>query len=112
MKSKRTLLTALAATATLSLTLAAAPDHPDRPCATLLVSGMASGSGSTIGPDGALYVTEGAGGRVLRVDPHSGHFTTYASGLPKSIVGIGGAMDVAFIDRKAYVLVTLVERLP
>ena len=31
MKSKRTLLTALAATATLSLTLAAAPDHPDRP---------------------------------------------------------------------------------
>ena len=49
MKSKRTLLTALAATATLSLTLAAAPDHPDRPRATLLVSGMASGSGSTGG---------------------------------------------------------------
>ena len=30
------------------------------------------GSGSTIGPDGALYVTDGPGGRVLRVDPQTG----------------------------------------
>ena len=74
----------------------------------LLVSGMASGSGSTIGPHGALYVTEGKAGRVLRVDPKSGDVTTFAEGLPKSIVGIGGAMDVAFIDKTAYVLVTLV----
>ena len=27
------------------------------------------GSGGTIGPDKALYVTDGPGGRVLRVDP-------------------------------------------
>jgi sugar lactone lactonase YvrE len=74
----------------------------------LLVSGMASGSGSTIGPHGALYVTEGKAGRVLRVDPRTGEVTTFAEGLPKSIVGIGGAMDVAFIDKTAYVLVTLV----
>jgi sugar lactone lactonase YvrE len=68
------------------------------------------GSGSTIGPDGALYVTDGKAGRVLRVDPESGAVTTFASGLPPSIaeVGIGGAMDVVFIGRTAYVLVTLV----
>lgn len=78
-------------------------DAPER-----LVSGMASGSGSTVGPRGALYVTEGAAGRVLRVNPKTGDVTTFAAGLPKSIIGIGGAMDVAFIGKTAYVLVTLV----
>ena len=49
------------------------------------------GSGSTVGPDKALYVTDGPGGRVLRVDPETGA-TTFASGLPRAIpeVGIGG----------------------
>src|SRR5206468_8524907 len=51
---------------------------------------------------------EGAAGRISRVDPQSGAVTTFASGLPKSIVGIGGAIDVAFIGETAYVLVTLV----
>ena len=46
--------------------------------------------------------------RYLRVDPQTGDVSTFASGLPKSIIGIGGAMDVAFIGRTAYVLVTLV----
>src|SRR6185503_14767240 len=78
------------------------------PTATLLVSGLASGSGSTIGPGGALFVTEGAVGRVSRVDPTTGAVTTFASGLPPFIVGIGGAMDIAFIGSTAYVLVTLV----
>jgi len=78
------------------------------PTATLLVSGLASGSGSTIGPGGALFVTEGAVGRVSRVDPTTGTVTTFASGLPPFIVGIGGAMDIAFIGSTAYVLVTLV----
>ena len=78
------------------------------PTVTLLVAGLASGSGSTVGPDGALYVTEGAAGRVSRVDPQTGNVTTYASGLPPSIVGIGGAMDVVFKSGTAYVLVTLV----
>jgi hypothetical protein len=78
------------------------------PTATRLVAGLASGSGSTVGPDGALYVTEGAAGRVSRVDPQTGGVTTYASGLPPSIIGFGGAMDVEFIDSTAYVLVTLV----
>jgi sugar lactone lactonase YvrE len=68
------------------------------------------GSGSTIGPDKALYVTDGPGGRVLRVDPETGAVTTFASGLPPAIpdVGIGGAIDVTFVGRTAYVLVTLV----
>ena len=74
----------------------------------LLVSGLKNGSGSAVGPGGALYVTEGAVGRVSRVDPDTGAVTTFASGLPPSIVGIGGAMDVAFIGGTAYVLVTLV----
>jgi hypothetical protein len=74
----------------------------------LLVSGLEGGSGSTVGPGGALYVTEGLAGRVSCVDPKTGEVTTFASGLPESIVGIGGAMDVAFIGNTAYVLVTLV----
>jgi sugar lactone lactonase YvrE len=80
-----------------------APSSPD-----LLVSGLAGASGSTVGPDGALYVTEGATGTITRVHPRSGATTTLATGLPPSIVGIGGAIDLAFIGRTAYVLVTLV----
>jgi hypothetical protein len=78
------------------------------PTAHRLVTGLQGGSGSTVGPDGALYVTEGVAGRVTRVDPRTGATTTYASGLPRRIVGIGGPMDVAFLGRTAYVLVTLV----
>jgi hypothetical protein len=85
------------------------------PTATRLVTGLVEGAkGSTIGPDGALYVTEGAAGRISRVDPLTGEKTTFASGLPKAILSIGGssiggAIDVAFIDNIAYVLVTLVS---
>jgi sugar lactone lactonase YvrE len=77
---------------------------------TRLVTGLAGGSGSTVGPDGALYVTEGFAGRVSRVDPQTGAVTTFASGLPPALaaVGIGGAMDVVFKAGTAYVLVTLV----
>jgi hypothetical protein len=73
-----------------------------------LASGLAGSSGSTVGPDGALYVAEGAAGRIARVDPHTGDVTTYASGLPSSIVDIGGPIDVVFVDDTAYALVTLV----
>ena len=73
----------------------------ERPC---------RGSGSTVGPEGALCVTEPLAGRVSRVDPRTGAVTTFASGLPPTIpdVGVGGAMDVAFIGSTAHVLVTLV----
>ena len=50
----------------------AAPIQSRGPSATLLVTGMQSGSGSTIGPDGALYVTEvrpaGCYGSIRRPD--------------------------------------------
>jgi hypothetical protein len=80
------------------------------PTAHRLVTGLQGGSGSTIGPDGALYVTESAAGTITRVDPRTGVTTTYASGLPKLIpaVGFGGPVDLAFLGRTAYVLVTLV----
>ena len=78
------------------------------PVATRLAAGLEGASGSTIGPGRALYVTEGAAGRISRVDTHTGEITTFASGLPKSIIGIGGVIDVAFIGKTAYALVTLV----
>jgi hypothetical protein len=54
-----------------------------------------------------LYVTDGQTGRVLRVDTRSGAVTTFAAGLPliNTPPGIGGAIDVAFVGRTAYVLV-------
>ena len=73
-----------------------------------LVTGLQGAQGSTIGPDGALYVTEGAVGRVSRVDPMTGEVTTFVEGLPPSLIGIGGASDVEFIDETAYVLVTVI----
>jgi hypothetical protein len=80
------------------------------PSIELLVSGLAGGSGSAIGPDGALYVTEAHAGRISRVDPETGEITTFASGLPLRMPGFpfGGVVDVAFIGKTAYALVTLV----
>jgi sugar lactone lactonase YvrE len=77
--------------------------------AALLATGLERGTGSTIGPDGALYVTDGAAGRIARVDPQTGERTTFADGLPKSISRVGGVMDVAFIGETAYALVTHVS---
>ena len=70
--------------------------------------GSGLGSGSTIGPDGALYVTDGNAGKVWRIDTRSGAVTQFASGLPPQVLGIGGAMDIAFLGHTAYVLVTMV----
>jgi sugar lactone lactonase YvrE len=75
---------------------------------TRLVSGLEGTSGSTVGPDGALYVTEGAAGRISRVDLQTGQVTTFASGLPRSIIGFGGPTDITFSGNTAYVIVTLV----
>ena len=104
----RKLLIAAAVIATI-VPFPASAGHPSgEPTLTRLATGLQGGSGSTVGPAGALYVTEGAAGRISRVDPKTGNITTFATGLPKSIVGIGGAMDVAFLHGKAYALVTLV----
>jgi len=77
---------------------------------SLLTSGLHGSIGGTIGPDRALYVPQGALGEVTRIDVSTGAQTTFASGLPAAFpfVGIGGPMDVAFIGRTAYVLVSLV----
>jgi streptogramin lyase len=64
----------------------------------VLTAGLQGSVGSTVGPDGALYVTEAVAGRVSRVDPRTGRTSTYASGLPKRVLpALGGAMDVAFL---------------
>jgi hypothetical protein len=82
---------------------------PPAATAQQLVTGLEGASGSAIGPGRALFVTEGAAGRISRVDPGTGEVTTLASGLPPSVIGIGGAVDVAFIGSTAYALVTLVS---
>ena len=82
------------------------PGGGDGTTASLLVSGVEGASGSTIGPDGALYVAEGAIGQVTRIDTRTGETSPLVTGLPPAIIPVGGAIDVAFIDDTAYVLVT------
>jgi len=74
-----------------------------------LVKGLAGALGSTIGPGGDLFVPDPVAGAILRIDPKTGAYTTFASGLPKMVAAIGGITDVAFIDEKAYALVTIVS---
>jgi sugar lactone lactonase YvrE len=81
---------------------------PSQPTVTKLVTGLASGSGSTVGPNGHLYVTEGKTGRVLEIDPRTGRVSTFAEGLPSWVIGLGGTMDIEFVGGKAYVLETMV----
>src|SRR5918998_1058063 len=77
----------------------------------LLVTGLAGGSGSTVGPDGALYVPEPVSGEVTRIEPGTGATTVVASCLPPQVlVGeAGGAMDVAFLDSTMYALTSMVS---
>jgi hypothetical protein len=88
---------------------AGGPRHHPTPVVTVLndtaLGGL--GQGSTIGPDGALYVTNGNDGTLVRIDPTDGSESVVGSGLPRQVIGIGGAMDAAFIGHRAYVLVTL-----
>lgn len=98
----------------LALTPSTASAHrpsPD-PEPQLLVSGLSGGFGSTVGPDGALYVTEPRVGEISRIDPRTGAVTTFASGLPTNVANsgaFGGVFDVAFLDGTAYALVTFVS---
>jgi hypothetical protein len=102
---------AAAATLAAAVTPPAAHAKPGSPApvmTTVATFGSGLGSGSTVGPDRALYVTDPNAGSVLRVDRRTGAVTTLADGLPPQVLGVGGAMDVAFIGRTPYVLVTLV----
>jgi hypothetical protein len=76
--------------------------------AELLATGLPGAFGSTVGPGGALFVTEPAVGGIARIDPQTGAVTTFASGLPANPLVGGGVFDVAFIGSTAYALVTLV----
>jgi streptogramin lyase len=67
---------------------ASAPAQSGSPSAVLLATGLEGGSGSAIGPGGALYVTEANTGRISRVDPLTGTITTFASGLPEKDAGL------------------------
>ena len=109
MRCRRNVLL-LAATLITLITPPSAISAPpsSEPEVSLLVTGLQGALGSTVGPGGALFVTEAIAGRISRVDPKTGEITTFASGLPPRIARIGGAMDVAFIGQTAYVLITLV----
>ena len=84
-------------------------DQPGEPGLLATLAGGA-GSGSTVGPGGALYVAQPAAGEIWRIDPESGAKTLYASGLPRRFMQLpfGGVMDVAFIGSTAYALVSAV----
>ena len=71
---------------------ASAAPSPGAPTATRLVTDLEGGSGSTVGPGGALYVTETEAGEISRVDPKTGDVTTFASGLPKQVIPLGGVI--------------------
>ena len=102
-------VTVLLAPLTISSGASATAATDRGPSLTHLVHfGSGLGSGSTIGPDGALYVTDGTAGSVKRVDRHTGAVSVYATGLPPRVLGIGGAVDVAFLDGHGYALVTMV----
>lgn len=78
--------------------------------ARLLVTGFNELQGSTVGPDKALYVTAPLDGSIWRVNPKTGAFTLFTTGLPKRnpdpYFQGAGVIDVAFRGGTAYALVT------
>ncbi len=83
---------------------AAPPGSTPEPVAEELATGLEAPIGSTIGPDGALYVADRGGGEVVRVDTSTGETSVFAADLP--VTGGGGVFDVAFIGDTAYLLFT------
>ena len=85
------------------------PGHDGRGHVRVLASGLGGTVGSTVGPDGWIYVADGAAGTVTKVNPCTGGTRLVTSGLPTRVIPLGGAMDIAFRGHTAYVLVTLVS---
>lgn len=113
MRRQRNLLVVVSAVIGLIVPLAANATPPAaQPGDPELLATLAggAGSGSAVGPGGALYVAQPARGEIWRVDPRSGEKTLYASGLPRrfSALPFGGVMDVAFYGSTAYALVSVV----
>ena len=68
MRSQRTLLLLVAVLIGMIAPSAANAARPSpTPVASQLLSGLAGGSGSTVGPGGALYVTDDTPGAVYRL---------------------------------------------
>ena len=57
------------------------------------------GSGSAIGPDHALYVTNGTDGTLIRIHRRTGSATVVGRGLPPQIIGIGGMVPAFLFPR-------------
>ena len=113
MSLRRKLLVGVVALVAMIVPLAASAAPPaGEPGDPELLAALAggAGSGSTVGPGGALYVPQPAAGEIWGVDPTSGEQTLYASGLPQKFEALpfGGVMDVAFIGSTAYALVSVV----
>ena len=90
------LTAACVSAAVLALSTGVAPAQAQASChvhshTRVLATGLGGTLGSTVGPDGAIYVTDGIAGTVTRVDPKSGHTHLFASGLPTRIAPVGGA---------------------
>jgi hypothetical protein len=90
--------------------VAAAKDPPKELHATLLASGLKELQGSVVGPGGMLYVTAPLDGRIWRINPKTGTVRLFARGLPARIPDLffigSGVVDVAFLGKTAYALVT------
>ena len=66
--------------------------------------------GRRVGPDGWIYISPtGSPAPSSKVNPCTGVTRLVTSGLPTQVIPLGGAMDIAFRDHTAYVLVTLVS---
>ncbi len=129
MKLGRFIIGVCALGAALGIGSASAQDGgpPPPTSGELLVSDLQSAQGSTVGPDGALYVGEagtgegtafetpegevfpGSTGRISRIDPETGVRNTIADGLPSVGFGDGsatGIVDVAYMGDDLYFLTT------
>ena len=98
--NKKSLVLALALSFAIVLgsSMAVVAKHAsEEPTVTRLVMGMASGSGSTIGPDRALYVTEGKTGQVLRVDPKTGLRGLHVLGGRQRGFNVRNQMEVSVV---------------
>lgn len=105
---------------------AAAKGGPQPSAGEVIASDLQGTQGATIGPDGALYVTEGGTGggqkvstpdgdgffgltgRISRIDPVTGARTTAATGIASGAQTEGGpgfgVVDAAFLNGKLYYL--------
>ena len=79
---------AVAAALTIAPALPAAA-HPHGPVVSTLVGFTTQGSGSTIGPDGALYVTDGPAAKVWRINTRTGEQQEFDRVMTEFLATVG-----------------------